>query len=185
MNLTDALSGLIHERAAKYVANDPRRLASLPDLPDLTDAQRRKAQNLATILAAATAPTPRRNLMDRPEALVQWIAVTHWSPEQEIMGAAYLDTRHCLIAAEAVFRGTLTRAAVEPRPILRRGLELHAAGFILWHHHPSGDPSPSAEDLAFTRRLADAAEIVGVRLVDHIIVGDAYRYASLRRQGGF
>ncbi|MCB1058290.1 MAG: hypothetical protein KDD11_22550, partial [Acidobacteria bacterium] len=53
------------------------------------------------------------------------------------------------------------------------------------HNHPSGDPSPSAEDLAFTRRMAEAGEIVGVRVLDHIIVGEASAYVSLKQRGGW
>jgi DNA repair protein RadC len=56
---------------------------------------------------------------------------------------------------------------------------------ILFHNHPSGDPAPSAEDLAFTRRLAEAGEILGIRLLDHIIVGEPPAYVSLRRRGGW
>ncbi len=70
-----------------------------------------------------------------------------------------------------IYRGTLDRAVVEPREILRRALIGKAAGVILYHNHPSGDPTPSREDREFTRRLAAACEAVGVRLLDHIVVG--------------
>ena len=63
------------------------------------------------------------------------------------------------------------RHPVEPREILRRALLGKAAGVILYHNHPSGDPTPSREDREFTRRLAAASEAVGVRLIDHIVVG--------------
>ena len=60
-----------------------------------------------------------------------------------------------------------------------------AAGLVLFHTHPSGDPSPSAEDLAFTRRLAEAGEVVGVRLVDHLVLGATGAWVSLRERGGW
>ena len=104
---------------------------------------------------------------------------------QEVMGALYLDTRNRLLAEREIFRGTLNRAAVEPRPILRQGLALSAAGVILYHTHPSGDPAPSAEDLAFTRRIAEAGEVVGVRLVDHLIICPGERWVSLRQRGAW
>ena len=63
------------------------------------------------------------------------------------------------------------------------GLLRDAAGLVLFHTHPSGDPAPSAEDLAFTRRLADAGETVGIRLIDHLIVGTGGRWVSLRQRG--
>ena len=59
------------------------------------------------------------------------------------------------------------------------------AGMLLFHTHPSGDPSPSAEDLAFTRRLADAGDLLGVKLHDHVILGGGHRWVSLRRRGGW
>lgn len=128
---------------------------------------------------------PSRELLDRPEAVVRWLRLRFGRLDQEVMGAVYVDVRHRLIEAREVFRGTLSRAAVEPRGLLRPGLTLGAAGLLLWHTHPSGDPSPSAEDLAFTRRLSEAAEIVGVRLVDHLVIGDGERWVSLRRQGAW
>ncbi len=72
-----------------------------------------------------------------------------------------------------IFRGTLCRAAAEPRQILRPALHHHAAGVIIWHTHPSGDPTPSVEDRAFTRRLACASELLGVCPVDHLILGNS------------
>ena len=74
---------------------------------------------------------------------------------------------------------------MEPRTILKQGLLLDAAGLVLFHTHPSGDPAPSAEDLAFTRRLADAGELVGPRLVDHLILGRGHRWVSLRQRGAW
>ncbi len=62
---------------------------------------------------------------------------------------------------------------------------LSASGFILFHTHPSGDPSPSAEDLSFTRRMAEAGELLDIKLLDHIILGSAGRWVSLGRRGAW
>ena len=67
-------------------------------------------------------------------------------------------------------------------PIFRFALEDHAASVIIFHNHPSGDPSPSAEDLLFTRKMVEAAKLMGIDLVDHLILG-ANRYVSLRKRG--
>ena len=99
------------------------------------------------------------------------------------MCALYLDTRNRPLGWTVAHIGTINRAAVEPRSILVTGLDLNAAGFVIAHNHPSGDPSPSAEDLAFTRRMAEAGELVGIRLIDHIILGDDDRWISLRQRG--
>ena len=102
----------------------------------------------------------------------------------EVMAALYLDTRHAALAWSILYRGTMDRASVEPRSILVAGLLCHAANLIICHNHPSGDVSPSAEDLAFTRRIAEAGEIVGVPLLDHVIVaGD--NWLSLKEYGAW
>ena len=77
------------------------------------------------------------------------------------------------------------RAAVEPREILKDCLLRGASGVALFHTHPSGDPTPSAEDLLFTRRMAEAAEVIGVELVDHLVLGAPGRWVSLRERGAW
>ena len=120
-----------------------------------------------------------------PAAAARFLHTILSSWDREVMGALFLDTRNRAIGHQLAYIGTLTRAAVEPRGILTAALLVNAAGILLFHNHPSGDPSPSAEDLAFTRRMAEAGEVVGVRLVDHIIVGEAPAFVSLRQRGAF
>lgn len=146
----------------------------------------------ATLLAAvelgrrlARARMPRRDLLDRPDAVASYLSLRYVQPDQEVMGALYLDVRNRLIAESDIYRGTLSRAAVEPRVILKEGLLRSASGIVLFHTHPSGDPSPSAEDLAFTRRLSEAGELVGIKLLDHLILGSAGRWVSLGRRAAW
>ena len=122
---------------------------------------------IAVVLAAlelarrlARSEMPDREPMSRPAEVARYLALQYRLEGQEVMGSLYLDTRNRLLAEGEIFRGTLNRAAVEPRAILKLGLLHSAAGVILFHTHPSGDPSPSAEDLAFTRRLAEAGEVL-------------------------
>jgi DNA repair protein RadC len=126
-----------------------------------------------------------REPLARPAAVASYLALRFALRDQEVFGALYLDTRNRLLAERELFRGTLSRTAVEPRRILSEGLLLGAAGCIVFHNHPSGDPSPSAEDLAFTRRLAEAGEVVGIRLVDHLVLGGVGCWVSLRERGGW
>ena len=98
------------------------------------------------------------------------------------MGALFLDARNHLLGEREIFRGTVSRISVEPREILRECLQRSAVAIYLFHTHPSGDPSPSAEDLLFTRRMEEAAEIVGLRLADHVVLGSRGRWASLKEQ---
>ena len=96
-------------------------------------------------------------LGDRPGAVLLERGVPLRDPDrplqdQETMGALFLDVRNRLIGESDIFRGTMKRAAVEPRAILKEALLSSASSIILFHTHPSGDPSPSSEDLTFTRR---------------------------------
>ncbi len=141
----------------------------------LEAAQERSAQQVAA----------RRPTLSCPQALAEYLLARHRCVDQEILGAVYVDVHHRLIADVELCRGSLHRLAVEPRVVLRHALERHAASFLLWHTHPSGDPSPSAEDLEFTRLLASSARLLGMSLLDHLILGSAGRWVSLRRRGGW
>jgi DNA repair protein RadC len=127
----------------------------------------------------------RQRVLDQPKQVATYLYLRYFSRHQEIMGALYLNGHNHLIGEREHYRGTIVRAVVEPRAILRGALELGASGVVAWHTHPSGDPEPSLEDLAFTRRLAKAGEVIGVRLRDHLIVGHCGRYVSLKRRGGW
>ena len=133
----------------------------------------------------ARAKVPRRYSMDRPEAVASYLSLEFTLAGQEVMGAVCVDSRNRLLCAREVFRGTLNRAAVEPRALLKLALARDAAGLILFHTHPSGDPTPSVEDLEFTRRIDAAGEVVGIRLIDHLILGNGGNWLSLRRRGGW
>ena len=125
--------------------------------------------------------SPREPLL-RPAEVARYLTLKYQQRDQEVMGALFLDVRHRLISDKEIFRGTLHRAAVEPREILKECLLRGAAGVLLFHTHPSGDPTPSAEDLLFTRRMAEAAAVVGVELVDHLVLGATGRWVSLRER---
>ena len=147
--------------------------------------------NAATVVATvelgrrlARARVTRR-LLEQPERVARYLYLRYLRWDQEVMGTLYLNSRHHLIDEQEHYRGTLSRAAVEPRAILRGALECGAAGMVVWHTHPSGDPVPSTEDLAFTRRLAKAGDQIGVRLVDHLILGAGGLWVSVKDRGGW
>lgn len=102
--------------------------------------------------------------------------------DEEILGAVFLDTRHRILSDMAFFRGKLRHAAVEARPILKMAFLLDAAEVVIFHGRPTDDPDPSHEDLLFTRRMARADELMGVRLADHLIITPSARWTSLRAQ---
>ncbi len=96
----------------------------------------------------------------------------------ELFLVVLLDGRHRVIRTELVSRGTLTASLVHPREVFRPALRDSAAALVLVHNHPSGDPTPSREDREVTARLVEAGELLGVRVVDHVVVAER-GYASL------
>ena len=90
----------------------------------------------------------------------------------EVFACLYLDNRHRIICFEELFHGTIDGASVHPREVVRRALEHNAAAIIVTHNHPSGVAEPSRADRALTRRLQEAAALIDVRLLDHVVVGD-------------
>ncbi len=102
---------------------------------------------------------------------------------QERMLALFCDIRNRLIGYQVAFVGSVSRCVAEPRPILQAALLSNAVGVLLTHNHPSGDPEPSVEDLAFTTRMEQACEAVGLCFLDHIITGHSGRWVSLKRRG--
>ncbi|MCL6442276.1 MAG: DNA repair protein RadC [Alicyclobacillus sp.] len=92
-----------------------------------------------------------------------------------------LDTKHNIIGFNTVSIGTLDASLVHPREVLKPAILANASGILVAHNHPSGDPNPSPEDIAVSKRLDEACRIVGISLVDHLIIGDN-RYVSLRAE---
>ncbi|HSN69063.1 MAG TPA: DNA repair protein RadC [Thermoanaerobaculia bacterium] len=101
---------------------------------------------------------------------------------QERLGALFLDSKNRIIREREIYVGTLNATTVSTRDVLRLALEENAGGLVAFHNHPSGDPSPSAEDIAFTRKLNEACRLFGIELVDHLIIGEN-RFVSLRNRG--
>lgn len=101
---------------------------------------------------------------------------------KEHFRALYLDSRRRVLASETVSIGTLTASLVHPREVFHPAIERSAHSLVVAHNHPSGDPEPSAEDLALTRRLRQAGDILGIELTDHLIIGRDC-YVSLKELG--
>lgn len=101
--------------------------------------------------------------------------------QKEHFHALYLDTRRHLIAAETISVGTLDSSLVHPREVFRPAIAHAASAILVAHNHPSGDPEPSAEDLALTRRLDKAARLLGFSLLDHLVVAKR-GFVSLRER---
>lgn len=102
--------------------------------------------------------------------------------EVEVFNVLLLNGRNRLLALQEVSRGSATAALVHPREVFRLAVAMGAATVILHHNHPSGDPEPSAEDRALTERLRQAGELLGIRVLDHVVTGGA-RFHSFGDNG--
>jgi DNA repair protein RadC len=94
-----------------------------------------------------------------------------------------MDTKNKLAGAHIISIGSLDSAIVHPREVFKAAILNNASGIILLHNHPSGDPEPSREDIETTQRLITAGTILGIKVVDHVVVGEYQRYISFKEQG--
>lgn len=101
---------------------------------------------------------------------------------QERLGAAFLDARHRVRQQREIFIGTINKAAVSTRDIIQFSLMENATAVVIYHNHPSGDPTPSEDDLTFTRKLQQSLAMVEIELVDHLVIG-SHRYHSMAERG--
>ena len=100
----------------------------------------------------------------------------------EHFGVMLLDTKHRVLKTTLISVGTLDASIVHPREVFREATVAGAFGIILFHNHPSGDPKPSKDDVALTRRLVDAGELMGIAVIDHLILAER-GFRSLREAG--
>jgi DNA repair protein RadC len=117
-----------------------------------------------------------------PEAAARYLLPRYAARPVETFGLLALDVRQRLRREAVVSVGCLTSSLVHPREVFQEAVVARAAALILFHNHPSGDPEPSAEDLALTRRLASAGALMGIEVVDHLVLG-AGRFVSLKERG--
>lgn len=101
---------------------------------------------------------------------------------EELFAIIALDTKFKVIGIFEVSRGTLNSALVHPREVFKRALMVNAHAIALSHNHPSGDPTPSPEDIQLTKRLVEAGTLLGVQVIDHVVIGDN-QYESFKESG--
>ncbi len=119
-----------------------------------------------------------------PEEVASLVRGRLKGKKKEHFLALLLDTRNQLIKVSEISIGSLDTSIVHPREVFKEAISASAASVIFVHNHPSDDPEPSEDDTRLTKRLAEAGEIVGIDVLDHIIIGDK-NYLSLKREGLF
>ena len=160
--------------------------APMPELRGIEGLGEAGAAALKTVQAAALRVV-RAEIVDRPvlnnwDKLMDYLNAVMSRERVEQFRVLFLDVRNRLLADEAQTQGTVNHTPVYPREVVKRALELHATAIVLAHNNPSGDPAPSRQDIDMTLEVREAARVLGVRLHDHVVVGNG-RWFSFAREG--
>ena len=124
----------------------------------------------------------QKDLLNNSKELFRYLYHTLRDKSRQCFQVIFLDAKNRVLALETLFTGTLTASSVYPREVVREALNQHAAALIFVHNHPSGEPAPSAEDIAITRQLVFACMVMGITVHEHIIIGQD-KYFSFADQG--
>lgn len=122
-----------------------------------------------------------RPLLNSPRVIYEQLAEMRFLDQEEMVVLA-LDTRMRLMRKDTVYRGTLNTTVIRTAELFRPAMAVNACSIVLAHNHPSGDPTPSPEDVAVTRVVYAAGQLLDIELVDHVVVGDG-NYRSLKEAG--
>jgi len=159
--------------------------AGIRDLRQVKGVGPRRARRLAAAMELGRRSMRRPDPLERVESVAD--ATSLLEPgfrglEHEELHALFLDRRHGVLAHRVLTCGSAAYTIVDPRQIFELALRLRASAIVLAHNHPSGDPEPSDQDLVITRRVEEAGRVLGVRLLDHLIMG-AEHSVSLAARG--
>lgn len=127
---------------------------------------------------------PGKKVFDRPERVKDHLRFLLQGRGMECFGAVFTDQQHRHRATQIMFEGMVDRTAVYPRNLMKRALELDAKGLILFHNHPGGTPRASEEDIALTRRMAEACDPLDIKLLDHFLIAGR-EVLSFKEEGWF
>jgi DNA repair protein RadC len=135
------------------------------------------------VAEGSSVPVMEAPVVAGPEAAVREFrrVVDAWERREFFVGL-YLSSRNAVLRAEVISLGSLNASIVHPREVFVPAIRESAAAIILLHNHPSGDPTPSEEDLAITRRIVEAGSILGVEVLDHVVVGRDDSFVSMRER---
>jgi DNA repair protein RadC len=187
-------SGSRHRNALVLANEILENAGGLHGIPRINVDDLRRLEGIGSAKAAqvlAAVELGRRTLLRCPPARVQFVnprdVAAYLLPQfgskpVEQFGLVMLDTKHRLLRTSIVSVGTLDSSPAHPREIFREAASASAAAIVLFHNHPSGDPTPSRDDVDLTRRLAQAGELMGIDVIDHVILADT-RYFSFREAG--
>ncbi|MDQ6980172.1 MAG: JAB domain-containing protein, partial [Ghiorsea sp.] len=130
-------------------------------------------------LASELAEKPK---LDSPEVVKDWLRLKLQDKNIEYFGALFTDQQNRCISSEILFEGTIDRAVVYPRTLIKRTLELDAKGLIIFHNHPAGTAQASEQDIALTKQLIEACHTLDIKLLDHFLLAGT-QVLSFQEQG--
>ncbi len=159
---------------------DPAALARHPGMGETSAAALRIVALAARRLARTQATT--QPMLSSWQALIDYLTIDMAHLTVERVRVLYLDTKNRLIRDEHVTDGSIDEAAIHPREVIRRALDLGATAIIIVHNHPSGSPEPSRADIQITNRIAEAGRLLGITVHDHVIIGRE-GHVSLKAKG--
>ena len=165
---------------ANVISAPPQALLAVDGLAEAGIAALKTVQ--AAALRLAKAEVAARPVLNNWDVLMDYLNAVMARERVEQFRVLFLDARNRLLGDEAQARGTVNHTPVYPREVIKRALELQATAIILVHNHPSGDPTPSRDDIDMTREVKAAAAALSIVLHDHVIVGNG-RWLSFRREG--
>ena len=126
---------------------------------------------------------PRKRItIKKPSDIVSLIMTDIFFMQQEVFMVITLNGKNNILSKKEIFKGSLNSSLVHPREVFKEALKNSAASIIVCHNHPSGDPTPSKEDINVTKRIKECGNIMGIELLDYIIIGDN-KYISLKERG--
>ncbi len=130
------------------------------------------------------ADLPQKPILDTPEKVKESLRLSMQGRKTECFGVIFLDQQHCYLQQEIMFEGTVDRAAVYPREIVRRALAVQAKAIIIFHNHPAGKKQASTADIDVTRNIETACHTLDIRLLDHFLLAGT-EVLSFREHGWF
>lgn len=189
------VANTLREKKSSYTVEEIMRIFHTPEellsateqeLMQIPGIGKIKAQQVVAALELAkllntpkSPPSVIRSPQDAYELLYTELAYL----QKEHFVCLFLNTKNHIIGQpETISIGSLSAAIVHPREVFRAAIKRSSAALICAHNHPSGDPTPSSEDISLTSRLVQAGEIIGIDVLDHLIIGDS-RYVSLKEKG--
>jgi DNA repair protein RadC len=178
-------SEMIKELVHRYPS--PASLVEVTE-QELTDIRGIGSSKAKQIVAAVqlvrelNAPFPEPAIIRHPSDVHQLLSAELRFASKENFICLFLNTKNRVIFKEVISTGTLNASLVHPREVFRAAIKRSSASIVCAHNHPSGDPSPSSEDIQITCRLIDAGKIIGIDVIDHIIIG-SNGFVSMKEQG--